>query len=302
MNFDPNKSMTEAIAKEEQFADFFRQAKAIIRNFDIKKNPQKWDDIDRALNEKLRTTKSDVHHHLCNNIDTQNVILELGSLITETNKYMKSKDTKIKSPIIVNISNYVLKISKVLGLVDSDPFAYNAGGEETEETKVDPFVQVTVNFRDQVKQLAFEKDNKKLLIAACDQIRDESMANLGIKVEDTGMKTPSNWIKEDPEVLLKSIADKKAAKEKKEKEKEAKRLLEEKKKSTPPSEWYKTFETDKFSQFDESGIPTHDVDGKELSKEKKKGLEKQMKSKIKKFEKYLAKLEKDKKQAEDAQA
>ena len=126
------------------------------------------------------------------------------------------------------------------------------------------------------------------------------MAPLGIRIEDTGMKTASNWVKEDPEVLMKSISDKKATKEKKEREKEEKKILEEKKKSTPPCEWYKTFETDKFSQFNENGLPTHDDKGKELSKEKVKGLEKQMKSKEKKYQKYLQQKEKaEKKSAEE---
>ncbi|CAI2360622.1 unnamed protein product [Moneuplotes crassus] len=301
MNFDPEKSMTEALAKEAQFLEFFKQAKAIIRNFDIKKNPQKWDAVDKALNQKLRDTMTQVHHHLCNNIDTPSVILELGNLVGETNKYMKGKDTQIKSPLVVNIAKYILKITKCLGLVDQDPFAYNASSDETgEEAKVDPFVQTIVNFRDEIKQLAFEKDNKKLLIDQCDKVRDVDMANLGIKIEDTGMKTQSNWIKEDPEVLLKSIADKKEAKEKKIREKEEKRLLEEKKKSTPPNEWYSTFESDKYSQFDENGLPTHNEKGEELSKEKKKGLEKQMKAKVKKYQKYLDTLEKQaKKKAEE---
>lgn len=64
MNFDPETSMQEAIQKEKQFAEFFQQAKGIIRNYDIKKNPQKWTKEEFELNQKLRDTKEKVHHHL----------------------------------------------------------------------------------------------------------------------------------------------------------------------------------------------------------------------------------------------
>jgi cysteinyl-tRNA synthetase len=300
MNFDPDKSMAEALAKDDQFKEFFSQSKAIIRNFDIKKNPQKWIQVDFDLDSKLREAKEKIHHHLCNNVDTASVIHELGSLIVETNKYLKNEETQVKSSLIVSISQYILKISKCLGLVENDPFRYTSVSEETDpETLVAPYVQVAVAFRDQVKQLAGQ--DKKLLIEQCDKVRDEHLAQLGIRLEDTGMATPSVWMKEDPETLLKSIADKKAAKEKKEKDKEEAKIIEDKKKSCPPSEWYKTFETDAFSKFDESGIPTHDVDGKELTKEKVNGLKKQMKAKDKKYAKYLEKLEQEeKKRAEQS--
>jgi len=161
MNFDPEKSMTEAIAKEKQFGEFFKNAKGTIRNFDIKKNPQKWETEDRDLDSKLRKTKEKVHHHLCNNIDTPAVILELSSLMSETNKYMKDITRNVKSPLIVSISQYVLKISKCLGLVEVDPFQYTSVSEGGDpEALMAPFVQVTIDFRDRVKQLAFEKDNK----------------------------------------------------------------------------------------------------------------------------------------------
>ena len=164
MNFDPKKSMVEALAKEEQFKEFFQQSKAIIRNFDIKKNPQKWSEGDRELNNKLREAKEKIHHHLCNNIDTPSVITELGSLMTETNRYMKNAETLIKSPLIVSISQYVLKISKCLGIVEEDPFGYGSSSAEADpETLAAPYVQAIVDFRDNIRKIAIKKNNKKFL-------------------------------------------------------------------------------------------------------------------------------------------
>lgn len=36
-------------------------------------------------------------------------------------------------------------------------------------------------------------------------------------------------------------------------------------KSTPPEEYFKKFEADEYSQFDEKGIPTHKKNGEPLS-------------------------------------
>ena len=284
MNFDPETSMQEAIQKEKQFAEFFQQAKGIIRNYDIKKNPQKWTKEEFELNQKLRDTKEKVHHHLCNNIDTPSVISELSILLADTNRYMKSTSTQIKSPLIVSISKYLLKILKCLGVVIEDEFKYTSASEEVDsETLVAPFVQVVVDFRDQVKQLAGK--DKMLLIKECDKVRDVSLAGLGIRLEDTGMATPSTWMKDDPEVLLKSIEDKKVAKEKALKEKEEKKALEEKKNNTHPKDYFSTFESQQYSQFDESGIPTHNAKGEPLSKEQINGLKKKMTAMLKKWDK-----------------
>jgi len=292
MNFDPLTSMDEALEKERQFKEFFQQAKAIIRNFDIKKNPQKWNEIDKELNNKLRDVKEKVHHHLCNNIDTPSALYDLSDLINETNKYMKNANTQIKSTLIVSISQYIIRILKCMGIVEEDVFGYSSTNEEDKsENMVAPFVQAAVEFRDQVKQLAGK--DKMLLIQECDKLRDETLAKLGIRLEDTGMATPSVWMKDDPEELMKSIADKKQAKEKAKKEKEEKKALEDKKKSCPPNEYYPTFESDKFSKFDESGVPTHDNAGKELPKEITNGLKKKVKALEKKYQKFLKKQEED---------
>lgn len=302
MNFDPETSMEEAVAKDTQFNEFFQQASAIVRNFDIKKHPQKWNDEDYKLNDKLRETKIKVHHHLCNSIDTPKVIKELSTLIVETNKYMKDTSTVIKSPIIVSVSQYISKILKAVGIISSDSFRGDSSDANVEKI-IEPYVDVAVAFRDTVKQLAIKPDNKKGLIAACDAIRDVTFVNLGIRLEDTGMDTPSTWMKVDPEELKAKIEEKRLAKERAQKEKQEKAELEERKKSTPPNEYYATWESDKYSQFDEAGVPTHDEKGKELSKEIVNGLKKKVKAIEKKYEKYIQaqqkKAEKESKEGQD---
>lgn len=48
-------------------------------------------------------------------------------------------------------------------------------------------------------------------------------------------------------------------------------------------------ELDKYSQFDEHGLPTHDASGKPLSDKKTKKLQKLWQAQEKKYNEYIAK-------------
>ncbi|CAI2362349.1 unnamed protein product [Moneuplotes crassus] len=215
MNFDPKVSMAEAIAKDSQFSEFFKQARAIVRNYEIHQTSQKFNMEDKQLDSFLRDTKERVHHHLCNNIDTPSVINELSSLIIKTNSYMKSGDNELKAPLILSISRFILKISQCLGLINDDPFGFDSTQELTDETSIEPFVQATVDLRDRIKKLVFKSNIKKELFEELDKIRDEDLARLGIRLEDSTTGGSSTWIKEDPDVLLSNIKERKLGKKQK---------------------------------------------------------------------------------------
>jgi len=62
-------------------------------------------------------------------------------------------------------------------------------------------------------------------------------------------------------------------------EKEAQRRI-------PPNELFRR-ETDKYSQFNEQGLPTHDVEGNAITKSQLKKLEKGYNQQKKMYEEYL---------------
>lgn len=84
-------------------------------------------------------------------------------------------------------------------------------------------------------------------------------------MEDKGKDEPSIWKLEDKNVLIANREAKIDAKKKKEEDKLAKQALDLKKKSTPGKDWFKVFESAKYSKYDDAGLPTHDVEGKALS-------------------------------------
>jgi cysteinyl-tRNA synthetase len=129
------------------------------------------------------------------------------------------------------VGQYVSFISKCLGLVYKtefiDYFIYETEGK-TEESTISPFAEVISKFRDSVKLAAVEKDHVKVL-KACDELRDEILPHLGVKLEDRGKGNPSVWKIYDKDELIKEIQREKEKqendrklKEEKEKEKELK--------------------------------------------------------------------------------
>ncbi|XP_037302577.1 cysteine--tRNA ligase, cytoplasmic-like [Manduca sexta] len=100
------------------------------------------------------------------------------------------------------------------------------------------------------------------VLALCDALRDRVLPDLGVRLEDKADRTVVKLVSK--EELAKEREEKKRLEAEKQKKKqellEAQRAKEEQKK-IPPSEMFKK-ETDKYSQFDDKGLPTHDHEGK----------------------------------------
>ena len=113
------------------------------------------------------------------------------------------------------------------------------------------------------------------ILAECDKLRDITLPDLGVRLEDKeGEKTVIKLV--DKEELRKEREEKLALEEKKRLEKEAKKAkaaaeaakaLEEAK--IPPEEMFRK-EIDKYSAWDDKGVPTHLADGKEVPKVQKR--------------------------------
>jgi cysteinyl-tRNA synthetase len=58
--------------------------------------------------------------------------------------------------------------------------------------------------------------------------------------------------------------------------------------ATPAKEWYAT-QLDKYSKFDEDGIPSHDAKGFEISKEIKNKLKKEFNKHQENYKKWVEK-------------
>ena len=147
------------------------------------------------------------------------------------------------------------------------------------EDAITPVMNALSNFRDQIKRRANE--GAGVMFKLSDEIRDDVLPYMGIKLEDRKQEQPSIWKFADKDSLL---AERQAKLDKAHAAEEAKRVkkeLELKKKSTPGPEWFKVFPSHKdgeYVKFDADGLPTHSLnkkgEEKELSDQQRNGIRK----------------------------
>lgn len=157
-----------------------------------------------------------------------------------------------------------------------------------------PYLQALSEYRHSVREKARELKATDILLL-CDQLRDDILPNLGVRLEDReGASAAVKLV--DRAILLKDREMKKALEQQKQAEKERKRLeaeadkaAKEAQKKINPIDMFK-HESDKYSAFDDKGLPTHDLEGKEVSKALIKKLQKLQIQQEKKYNEYLSSL------------
>jgi cysteinyl-tRNA synthetase len=154
-----------------------------------------------------------------------------------------------------------------------------------------PYEQALQNFRQGIKKLAEDQAPAKDLLAMCDALRDISLWDLSIYLEDStdpslpAMVRPLDAslvaARQERESAAKAKADAKAKRESEEAEK--KRQLAEKAKISPEQ----MFRTEEYSEFDEQGLPTKEKGGEEVTKSKRKKLLKEWEKQKKVYADWL---------------
>ena len=293
MNYS-DQTVDDAKAKEKYFKNFFGSVKSVLRN-DFVRESQGFTPADRALSAKLDELMGKVHSAFLDNFKTNDVIQYLVELVMECNKYLTT-ETKPKNLLVKKVAIYVTKILRVLGVVEGSDkigFGESASGGASKEDTISPYVDAFVDFREQVRNAAKSKGGPGDFLKACDEVRDETMAKLGIRIEDSADK--SIWKMDDPEAIRKEIKDKREkAREAAAKKLAAKfeRLTTEvqkaKQASIPKTEWFKVgANVEKWGSYDEDGKPLTTKDGKELSKSQQKSIKKESNSQDKVTTKVL---------------
>lgn len=93
-----------------------------------------------------------------------------------------------------------------------DSFVFEASSESKEEV-VGPYIDTISQFRDEVRTSAQEKDIKRVF-EACDKLRQETLPQLGVKLEDRpGL--PTIWKLYDKQELQRELEKEKKEKEEK---------------------------------------------------------------------------------------
>jgi cysteinyl-tRNA synthetase len=268
--------------------------KAILRQCNIEQTNQKWTAKDYDLDAKLRAKQATVREAICDDFNTPKAINELFELVTVTNGYLSQDPKDLKIPLVRCVSKFVFHILKCFGIYEDGDYPSVSGsgdneGAQSQEELIAPLMNALSKYRDQVKNSA--NDDPKALFKISDELRDNILPYLGIRLEDKG-KAASIWKYEKPEILIKELEAKEAEKAKKEADKQAKKDLDFKKKSTSGKDFFKVLEADGYSKFDaETGLPTHDKNDKALSEAIVNGLKKKQNKQETVYQKWLKEQE-----------
>ena len=181
-----------------------------------------------------------------------------------------------------------------------------------------PYLGVLSSFRDNVRQLAIGKGDTALkdILALCDKLRDSDLVPLGVALDDQEGRsaiicTPYPFPYHigtlldgkalvklvSPAQLMKAREEKRAILEEKEKKKAAAIEAEQQRRQqkiekgrVSPKDMFKppNVPQGKYSSWDESGIPLTDGEGKQLSKNQAKKVQKDYTDQAKLHEEFLA--------------
>lgn len=308
MNFSESV-MSEAIAKEKQFQNFFKIVKNVLRRTETDgetyvkgfENAQIWGLGETELAHLLAITTTQVRERIEDNFDTPGALQALSNLASGVHSYLDKTATGSSLPLLVKeAAEYITQILVIFGLSTANvnneigfgsDLTNSSGGIES---TVAPYINAACSLRDEVRAAAKDDLSKARLISITDNFRDYTMVDLGVRVEDS--PSGSIWELCDSGVLQSERDEKfRKAREATIKSVQSKvdRKLKEIEKfqlaSVNPREYFQKQST-KYSVFNDRGLPTHDYEGKELSKKALKDVEKTMQKAEKEHEKYIEKL------------
>eukprot|EP00708_Paratrimastix_pyriformis_P002321 GAFH01001064.1.p1 GENE.GAFH01001064.1~~GAFH01001064.1.p1 ORF type:complete len:654 (-),score=302.10 GAFH01001064.1:80-1873(-) len=213
--------------------------------------------------------------------DTSVAMRAMLEHIRRTNTYMAGPAPK---PILVKET--LDEITHILGVfgVSTDEAATTQ-----DQTVMSKFVDVMCGFRDNVRAAAQDKQNPltpQTVLRLSDEVRDVALPELGVRLEDRQGQA-AVWKIEDPAALRAERERKEAdeARQRAEKARVAELQAQRAAAALVDPKTMFTAQTDKYSRFDENGVPTHDAAGAELSKSAVKKLQKLFDAQLKKFQK-----------------
>lgn len=292
-----SNTMEIAIRYEKLLNEFFLNVKDLIRQ-NKSKEMKKYTERDLDLSNKFYETKKSVHAALCDNIDTKSSLDSIRELISHANIYIRDiQSENINVQILEDIAIYITELLQIFGAISSKSkksigFPAKTGDNESEnkEEILIPYLTALADFRKVVRESALEVKATKIL-QLCDELRDDILPNLSVRLEDKEGKSVIKLV--DREVLMREKEEKKRREEQKKAEQLAKAELQrqkdkerEEQRKINPKDMFKN-QTDKYSAFDEEGLPTLDNEGKEISKGMQKKLKKLQQQQEAKYSEYL---------------
>lgn len=222
---------------------------------------QEWTQPSSTLQTKYSKAKVSVHEALCDNIDTRQALDVVRDLVTQCNIYIRDTrgdNNQLNILLLRRIALYITDLLHIFGAIDGPRggigFPIDGGNNDMEQTIL-PYLEALAEFRNSVRDIARTQKCTEIL-KLCDQLRDDILPNLGVRLEDregvaSSIKLVSReTLLKEREVKQLIEEQKMAAKEKKRQEAEAAAAALEAQRKIDPKKMFLQ-ETDKYSGFDE---------------------------------------------------
>ncbi|PIK48564.1 putative cysteine--tRNA ligase, cytoplasmic isoform X3 [Apostichopus japonicus] len=291
-------TMECALQYEKMVNEFFLNVKDILRDLPSKGSEafQKWGPLEIELDQQFTECKSKVHQGLCDSVDTKAALDAVRTAIGQCNIYIQAKRAS-KQPfernILENYASYVTNLLRIFGTIEGDlpiGFPVAGQGQSNVEEAVMPYLKTMASFRETVRQTA---KNQKVteILQLCDDLRDNVLPELGVRLEDReGEKSvvklvDRETLMKEREMALKQAEEKRLKKEAARRKEEERQAAKEAQRRIPPSEMFKK-DVDKYSKFDDKGMPTHDAKGEPISGKQIKKLTKLYQAQEKLYSEY----------------
>ena len=288
-------TMEIAIRFEKFLNEFFLNVKDLMRQRKTDEM-EKFTEKDLELSGKFLEAKKSVHAALCDNIDTKSALDAIREIISHSNVYIRDNQSKVNVQLLEEIAIYITDLLQVFGAIQGPkkiigfPSISGGNGAGNKEEILMPYLTALADFRKVVREHA--RDVKATaILQLCDELRDEILPNLSVRLEDKEGHSVIKLV--DREVLMRERDEKQRREEQKKAEQLAKLELQRQKEKEKqeqmkinPTDMFKS-QTDKYSAFDDTGLPTHDQEGKEISKGQQKKLKKLQQQQEVKYAEYL---------------
>lgn len=299
-------AMEEAVSVDRTFIDFFGTLKATIREVerkDYNTRVMRPHDMEIELGKELKRAQETIHNSLADNFDTPTALREIQNMVRSTNAYMASRGAESNGLLLEGIGSYLSKMLSIFGLSDdstsSSGFRYGAKAEdESSDGTLAKVLDAFCEFRDTIRDEARKEKSAGMqkILSICDDVRDDVLPKIGVRLEDRGTDQAAMWKLEDVKTLVMEIERKRQAEASRREEKERKRLAREAKLQEDlergrlsPEMLFKEGKeyAGKYSAFDADGMPVKDAEGKELSRSALKNLAKARAKQVKLHAKFL---------------
>ncbi|KAF8499666.1 tRNA synthetases class I (C) catalytic domain-containing protein [Russula emetica] len=309
MDFSESLMTGEVKNIETTMNNFFTMAKALISQVHseqtVPDGNHRHHGPERALTNELYQAQDRFREALCDSFDTPSAVNVLRDLVSRTNVYINSRANELDVKVVERIARWVGNMLRMFGLGEGDPSELGWGQVSQDGTTsvnreegVMPYLRVLSSFRDGIRQLAISKGDgaAKEILALCDKLRDSDLVPLGVALDD--QEDGKALVKlVDPTELIRTREEKRAQVEAKAAKKAAAQELERQKKlqklergSVPPERLFKPPNVPEgvYGSWDDRGLPLTDGEGKELSKNHTKRVQKEWEAQKRLHEEYLA--------------